>query len=102
MRIKHDVKLTGLQPQMVLAFVIASEIYEKHGVECVMTSGIEGKHGLHSRHYIGFAIDTRKRDFNQGHLKAVLSELKHALGPEFYVRLEHNHFHISFKPTQIT
>lgn len=99
--IKHDVKLAGLQPQMVLAYFIACGVYSHHGVNCVMTSGVEGKHGEFSRHYLGFAIDTRKRDFLSGELQTVLKDLRHHLGPEFYVRLEGNHFHISYKPRRV-
>lgn len=102
MKIKSGVRLTGIQPQMVLAAIICEGVYKKYGVEFVITSGIEGKHSGTSRHYLGFAIDARTRDFSPSDLKKVESDLKDALGDEFFVLFEGNHFHISFKPRTIT
>ena len=102
MKIKSGVRLTGLQPQMVLAVFIAEKVYQKYGVECVITSGVEGKHSGTSRHYLGYAIDLRTRDFNPADIPKVLEELKEALGDDYYVAFEVNHFHISFKPKTIT
>jgi len=102
MKIKTGVRLTGLQPQMVLAAIIAEGVYKKYGVECVITSGIEGNHSGTSRHYQGFALDIRTRDFKPADLKNVEHDLKTALGDDFYVLFEGNHFHISFKPKTIT
>ena len=102
MKIKPGVRLTGMQPQMVLAAVIAESVFVKYGVECVLTSGVEGKHSGTCRHYLGFAIDTRSRDFNPADIPKVLAALKEALTDEFYVAFETNHFHISFKPKTIT
>ena len=102
MKIKSGVRLTGLQPQMVLAAIIAEGVYRKYNVEFVITSGVEGNHSGTSRHYLGYAIDTRTRDFRHAHIPKVLRDLKEALGDDFFVIFEKNHFHISFKPKTIT
>jgi len=60
-RIKKGVKLAGLQPEMILAAVIADQVFTKYGVEyTVITEGTGGKHGFASLHYVGFAIDVRR------------------------------------------
>jgi len=102
MKIKSGVKLAGIQPQMVLAAIIAEGVFDWFNVECVITSGAEGKHSATSRHYLGFAIDVRSRDFKAADIGQVGTKLKEALGDEFYVLFEGNHFHISYKPTTIT
>jgi len=101
-KIKSGVRLTGLQPQMVLAAMIGDGVYSKYGVDFVITSGVEGKHSGTSRHYLGYAIDSRTRDFLPNDIPKVTKQLREALGDDYYVAFEVNHFHISFKPKTIT
>ena len=42
--VKKGVKLNGLRPEMLFAVMVADRIYSENGIECVITSGTEGKH----------------------------------------------------------
>lgn len=82
---------------MVLALMIVDPIIEKHGQECVLTSGVEGKHSKKtSKHYAGCGTDLRSRDMPDKNIKSCVDDMKEALGEEFYVAFEGNHFHISY------
>jgi hypothetical protein len=102
MKIKPGVRITGLRPEMVLAATIADSVYKKYGQELVITSAIEGKHSKTSRHYLGFAIDTRTHYFTENEIPNVQRDLVESLGDDFYIQYEGNHFHIQFSPKTIT
>lgn len=102
MKIKEGVKLTGLQPQMVMAAIVINDVYQRNGQELVITSVIEGDHSKHSRHYLGYALDCRTRYFDKHHIPAIVDELREALGDDYYVRDEPSHIHVSFKPLTVT
>lgn len=101
LQIKPGVRVHGLKPEILLALQIATEIYQKHGFDCVLTSAIDGKHSRGSRHYTGSAIDLRTR-----HLPdpgTIADEIKTALGADYDVVLEgmgtpNQHIHIEFDP----
>ena len=108
LRIKEGVSIRGLQPQMFHAWNVAGEVYEEsHGVDCILTAGVDGKHGRGSLHYVGFAIDLRIRNLLPGWqltpelveaAELVNIKLQNRLGFEYDVVLESNHFHIEFQP----
>lgn len=98
MKIKTGVRLTGLQPQMVLAAIIVDGVYQRYGQELVITSGVEGSHSETSRHYAGLAIDCRTRYFDPDDIPTIKAALEEALGDDYLVLFEGNHFHIGFKP----
>ena len=87
---------------MLLAFLIANVLYQEHGVECVLTSGVEGKHSHQSSHYLGYAIDLRTRDFAPGVANIVSKELQARLRGDYQVFLEGDHIHVQFKPVYRT
>jgi hypothetical protein len=101
--LKPGVKLTDLQPQMVLGAVIVAGVYEAHGAQqCVLTSVNDSKHGLDSLHYKGRAGDFRTKDFS-GNKLALRDAVREALGPDFDVVLEHvgeeqEHIHVEWDP----
>ena len=101
-QIKPGVRLTGMKPEMSFVMPVIDSVYRKWGVEFVVTSGVEGKHSKTSRHYLGFAIDSRTRDFNPSDIPEVQKDLETALGDDFYVEFEGNHFHIQFSPKALT
>lgn len=96
--IKTGVDLRGLQPQMVLAYVLIREVYGRHGYTCTITSGSDGKHGPESLHYKGCALDIRTRDVLPDTLGVMVLEIKQALGGQFDVVLEKDHLHVEFDP----
>lgn len=100
MLLKAGVRLTNLQPQMVLAAVIIHGIYARSGVECVITSANDSKHSDKSLHYKGCALDFRTKNY-QYNKEALCQEIKAALGPDFDVVLEdkdgpNQHLHVEW------
>jgi len=95
MRLKEGVKLAGIQPEIVLALQIAEQIYKDYGVELVVTSLLDGKHSSpNSLHYVGKAADLRTRDILANRREEIRKKLADALGNEFDVILEADHYHI--------
>lgn len=107
-RIKLGASIRGLQPQLFHAWDIADEVFSKQGVHAILTSGVDGKHGHGSFHYIGLAIDQRIRHLHSSEnlanttlrikAKSVANEIRKILGPEYDVVLESTHIHIEFQP----
>jgi hypothetical protein len=99
--LKHGVDLRGMQPQMALAYSIASSIYSmKAGARCVITSCSDGKHGPNSLHYKGMALDLRTNSLRPDQVHPVYLTLKEALGNQFDVVLEGDHIHLEFDPKE--
>ena len=98
MKIKPGVRIFGIRPELVLAFHIADKIFEKYGIELVITSVIDGKHSKGSLHYIGAAGDMRTRDASEAVSRSITRDLKEALGDDFDVIFEGNHIHMEFQP----
>ncbi len=102
MKIKAGVRLKDLQPQLVLAAMVVSAIYDSLRVECVITSANDSTHGTNSLHYKGCALDFRTKNY-AGDKAALRDEIKEALGQDFDVVLEdlgaaNEHLHLEFDP----
>lgn len=99
--IKPGVDLRGLCPQMVLAYMIAMQVYtEKAGVPCVITSGSDGKHVPNSLHYKGKALDFRTNNLRPEQVHPVFLALKEALGAQYDTVLESDHVHCEYDPKE--
>jgi len=100
LKLKPGVKIQGLHPEMILAAQVASDIYTCYGVDCWLTSALDGKHGRGSLHFKGYAIDIRTRNLEVRQRQPVADEIKRALGAEFDVVFERRkfHIHIEFDP----
>jgi len=98
MELKPGVTCFGIRPETVLGIMIADSVYCKHGLEMIVTSIIDGKHGFGSLHFSGGAFDTRIWNMDKQLLDIMKVGLKTALGKEFDVVLEKDHFHIEFQP----
>ncbi len=97
MKIKRGVKLNGVSPQTLLAIVAAANVFRKYQKETlVLTSVTDSKHGRGSKHYIGNAVDLRRRNLSDP--EAATKELKSDLGADFDVVLEKDHIHIEWDP----
>ena len=97
MKIKKGVNLLGVRPETTVGMMIAASILPKYGQELVITSCIDGKHKRSSAHASGRAFDCRIWNLGQKELKAA-EALQEALGYEFDVIRESDHFHIEFDP----
>ena len=104
MKLKPGVKLTDLQPQVVLAMMVTEEVFAEFGVPLVVTSCNDGKHSDASLHYHGAAFDARTKypELNGRELE-LRAALKEALGPDFDVVMEaigteNEHAHVEHDP----
>lgn len=92
--LKTGVKLSGLQPQIVLAIIVAEGIWG--GEPLTITSVSDGLHSHTSLHYSGNGVDFRTRDIEDPAGKT--ARLKAALGVDFDVILESDHVHLEYQP----
>lgn len=97
MRLKQGVSLAGLKPEALAGMMLADEVFKAAAIDCVVTSGTEGKHSPGSLHYVGLAFDLRSRAL-YSLLDGVVQDLKGALGAEFDVVVAPTHIHIEFQP----
>ena len=77
---------------------VTGSVYEKHDVECVITSGVEGVHGRSSEHFKGDAVDFRTRHLTPEQEANISSEVRDRLGDDFDVVLESDHLHVEYDP----
>ena len=103
---KSGVKLAELTPQVVLALVIADELWRDRGSDLRITSANDGIHpgGLRpSFHPKGQAVDLGIKDIPEGNRMALITALADRLGAEFDVLWEHRgtdneHIHLQWDP----
>ena len=96
MQLKPGVRTFGARPELVLALVIANEVYAMHGQSMVVTSITEGVHSRASIHYTGGAADLRLTP----KAPEICGVLRERLGDDFDVVLEPDHIHIEWQPKQ--
>jgi len=98
MKLKKGVTLTGIRPELLIAIMVANDVYSYHGYEFVITSVTDGKHSKTSLHYPGFAFDSRIRNIDDDTISVIVEDLRNSLTDEFDVVLEGNHIHIEYQP----
>ena len=84
-RLKAGVKLNDFSPQILLAIIIAQQIYISRGYTFTITSLNDSQHSTNSLHYIGHAVDIRTRHVEDGDKQQMVSLMRGALGDEFDV-----------------
>ena len=105
---KSGVDIAAWGPQIVLAYVEArntwGRLFNSMDTPFVVTSGNDGIHGAASLHYVGNAMDIRIRDpygawaLTDPQARSFEVALKSALGEQFDVVWERDHFHVEFQP----
>jgi len=101
MKLKSDnVSLNNLQPQIVLALIVASEVYNEHDVELVVTSANDSTHSGTSLHYSGSAVDLRTYSLVDRGIdpRGVRDSISSKLNVDFDVILESDHIHLEYQP----
>jgi hypothetical protein len=100
MRLKSSVGLRGLQPELIPAMIIASEVYRELGFDFVLTSVTDSQevHMKNSLHPKGYAMDVRTRNVPTEKHQALATELATRIGPQYDVVLESDHIHVEFDP----
>ena len=98
MQLKTGVKLRGLQPELLLALIVADGIYKKYFArDLVVTSVTDGCHKVGSKHFVGQAADLRLWGL-EGRVESIVSALVAALGEDFDVVPEKDHIHLEYDP----
>jgi predicted Rdx family selenoprotein len=100
MRFKAGVKLGNVSPQIVLAILVAQEVYSRFDYDFVVTSITEGVHGKDSLHYSGNAVDLRTKNAGIGLVQAemIAKSIREQLTPDFDVVVEPDHIHLEWDP----
>jgi hypothetical protein len=104
----NTISLAGLQLPMRKVLKVVDIVYKQHGQEAVITAGTEvvkddGKfiHSAGSFHPFGFALDFRTYYFTQEEINLIKPLIQKALGEDYDVIFETNHFHIEYDPKGI-
>lgn len=93
--LKHGVNPLGMRPEIIIAMIVANEVYALHGHNLVITSITEGTHSSDSYHYKGLAIDCRTFYFKEkDEIQNAAREIKERLGDFYDVVIEPDHIHI--------
>lgn len=99
LRIKPGASVEGLKIEAFIAWVVAGDVYAFHGAECWLTSGVDGVHGVNSKHGSGYAVDIRISNIPDSVAAAkIRNKIAENLGPEYDVVLEPDHIHMEFDP----
>lgn len=97
MKLKEGVSLKDVSWRMFHAAVVAERVYGRRGVELVITSANDGKHGDKTLHHRGLALDLRTWTL-KGREAEVAAELRRELGDDYDVVLEKDHIHVEYDP----
>ncbi|HEY9814498.1 MAG TPA: hypothetical protein V6D20_01640 [Candidatus Obscuribacterales bacterium] len=101
MMLKQGVNPLGMRPEILIAAIVANEVYAVQGHNLVITSITDGKHGSDSYHYKGMAIDCRTHYFSgPDEIIKVASSIVARLGSFYDVVIESDHIHIEFDATR--
>lgn len=98
MKMKKGVKLGGVKPEIVTAYMLVDAVYASMGLTCTLTSCTEGKHSDNSLHYTGYAGDFRTRNVPKWERSNLADKVQHMLGSDFDVILHNTHLHIEYDP----
>ena len=89
-------RIGGLRPEAIVAVLITNTVYAKNDLDLRWTACVDSKHMPGSLHYVGLAIDIGPPPANLQ--VAMLQTLKEALGDDFDVVAEGDHWHVEFQP----
>jgi len=97
LKFKEGVQLTATKAvnKILYAGDMAFAAFNK---DCVVTSGRDGVHQVHSKHYTDEAVDMRRFHLEPDELDAVVKTLQGALGQDFDVVVEPTHIHLEYDP----
>ena len=76
--------------------MLAGEVYEANGLDLVWAAALDSKHMPGSLHYVGLAVDVGLPP--EDRKSAIEKELRSALGEDYDLVVEGDHWHIEFQP----
>lgn len=97
MAFKRGVDPRGLQPPILLAVIVAREVFTELEADFIVTSFCDGTHGPKSLHRFGLAMDVRTRHLMPGEIRPIVARLRDRL-PGYDIVEEHDHLHIEYDP----
>jgi hypothetical protein len=92
---------TGLKTEIAITFLPIYLVCNEHGVNPIVSSGIDRKHRAKSLHYPGMAVDIYWLGFEldgQELKDLVRDDLADALGPHYDVVHSEGCIHIEYQP----
>ena len=97
LQFKEGVKLTATKAvnKILQAGAMTFNTVNK---DCIVTSGCDGMHQVHSKHYTDEALDLRRFHLEPQELDTVVQALKRTLGQDFDVVIEATHIHLEYDP----
>jgi hypothetical protein len=97
MKRKKNVRIGGVQPEMVVAMLLVEPVLDSYNQEMVLTEVTGGMHSETSRHYSGFAFDIRTWQLQEDETVDQCAEkIRDALGKEYRVIVHDTHIHVMF------
>jgi hypothetical protein len=97
--IKDGADVSGLSAEMKVALVVIVTVFEQLALgRPTVTSGTDGQHSTGSLHYSGNAVDLRSNNIPADQRVLVRDAMRQALGPDYDVVLEDDHFHVEYQP----
>lgn len=98
-KVKDDsVQVAHLSTGILLALIVADQVYQEYDLDTVITSGNDGEHSYTSLHYANEAVDLRTHGLSDTNAEQVRDLIAEALGTDYDVILELNHLHIECQP----
>jgi len=98
MRIKRGASIQGLDIAMRPLLIAAERVWQRHGAECVITSGLRDYDLFESLHPWGLAVDLRTYYFEDP--EAIVRELyeEPEVTSDYDVIFHRNHIHAEYDP----
>lgn len=107
MRLKENIRLHGVRPEVVLAIMVVDSIYlemfkDQYPTGVMITSVSDGKHSETSGHYAGAAFDCRVWFLSPEQVSTLSITIQNLLGPDFFVKVEKDHIHVGWRPRRLS
>lgn len=93
--IKTGVRIAGMHTEILLAVMVAHELFREHAETLTLTSVTDGQHKAGSLHHTGRAVDLRLPALKQ---ELLVAALRSRLGTDYDVVLEKDHIHLEYDP----
>lgn len=97
LQFKEGVQLTATKAVNKLLYA-GERAFAAVGKDCIVTSGRDGVHQVHSKHYTDEALDLRRFHLEPDELDTVVQTLQRTLGQHFDVVIEPTHLHLEYDP----
>lgn len=103
MFLKANVKPDAVGTEILIALMIAKDVWRDAGQELTVTAIRDGKHRVGSLHYVGRAVDVRTKDLPHDIKPLLIASLKNRVTLDYDIVFEdeggsNEHLHIEYDP----